>query len=136
MADEKAFHTPEPADAPNHGSRGNHGSVTSGPPRVHVVPLWLLVAVFLALIILTIVTVGATRVDLGRANLWLAMLIAGIKATLVALYFMHLKWDKLFHGFIFLGGIAFVVLFIGIALMDTQAYHPDLIPDYAPQIEP
>ncbi len=136
MTDNQSLHAAGPADAANHDSQGIHGSSAGGPPQVHVVPLWLLVTVFLALIVLTIMTVGATRVDLGRANLWLAMLIAGVKATLVALYFMHLKWDKLFYGFIFLGGIAFVVLFIGIALMDTQAYRPDLIPDYAPQIEP
>jgi cytochrome c oxidase subunit 4 len=117
----------------NHDSSGSqHGSSRF---HVHAVPLWLLLAVFLALIVLTVVTVAVTKVDLGKANLWIAMLIAGIKATLVALYFMHLRWDKLFHGIIFLGAIAFVVLFIGIALMDTQAYHPDIIPGYAPGIE-
>lgn len=121
------------AGQPDHGS-------TSGQPGssrfdVHTVPLWLLIAVFLALIGLTVVTVAVTKVDLSKANLWIAMLIAGVKATLVALYFMHLRWDKVFHGFLFLGAIAFVVLFIGIALMDTQAYHPDIIPGYAPGIE-
>ena len=112
-----------------------HNSHDGARLHVHVVPFWLLAAVFAVLIVLTILTVAVTKVDLGRANLWIAMLIAGIKATLVALYFMHLRWDKMFHGFIFLGGIAFVVLFIGIALMDTQAYDPDLIPGYAPAVE-
>ncbi len=113
----------------------NHASGDASQLHFHVVPLPLLISVFLALIVLTILTVGATKVDLGNANLWLAMLIAGVKATLVALYFMHLKWDKKFYSFIFLGGIAFVALFIGIALMDTQAYQPDIIPGHAPGIE-
>jgi len=117
----------------DHGRTG--GQPSSSRFDVHTVPLWLLSAVFLALIGLTVVTVAVTKVDLGKANLWIAMLIAGVKATLVALYFMHLRWDKVFHGFLFLGAIAFVVLFIGIALMDTQAYHPDIIPGYAPGIE-
>jgi cytochrome c oxidase subunit 4 len=101
---------------------------------VHVVPLPLLIGVFAALILLTVVTVGITRFDLGAFNLWLAMLIAGAKVTLVALYFMHLRWDRPFHGFIFLGAVAFVVLFIGLALMDASSYQPELIPGYAPRI--
>jgi hypothetical protein len=35
---------------------------------------------------------------------------------------------------VFLGAILFVMLFIGLALMDTTAYRPDLIPDFAPEI--
>jgi cytochrome c oxidase subunit 4 len=111
------------------------GEAPSGRVRVHVVSLPILVGVFVSLIGFTVLTVAATKIDLGAGNLWVAILIAGIKATLVALYFMHLRYDRPFHGFIFLGGILFVVLFIGLALMDTQAYDPALIPDYAPGIE-
>ena len=103
--------------------------------HVHVVPLPLLIGVFTALIALTVLTVAVVRVDLGAFNLWLAMIIAGVKVTLVALYFMHLRWDRPFHGFIFLGAVLFVVLFIGIAMLDTAAYDPDVIPGYAPEIQ-
>lgn len=51
--------------------------------------------VFLALAVLTGVTVMASGVDLGRAgNIVLGLIIAVCKATLVALFFMHLKYDE------------------------------------------
>lgn len=98
----------------------------------HVVPLWLLAAVLGALLVLTYITVAATYFDLGSANLWLAMAIATVKAYLVALYFMHLRFDRPFNGVLFLCALVFVALFVGIALMDSLAYRPDLIPGYAP----
>jgi cytochrome c oxidase subunit 4 len=104
-------------------------------PRAHIVPLRILFAVFVTLIGLTVLTVGVTYLDLGGSALWVAIVIAGLKATLVALFFMHLRYDWVFHGFIFLGAILFVILFIGLALMDTQAYRPDLIQGFAPGIQ-
>jgi cytochrome c oxidase subunit IV len=101
----------------------------------HVVPLWLLAGVALALVGLTWVTVAVTYVDLGKFNLVLALLIAGVKAFLVALFFMHLRWDRPFNGIVFLSAIAFVVLFISFALLDTSQYQPSIIQDYEPAIE-
>jgi len=55
----------------------------------------LYIGVFVALAILTIVTVAASRVDLGHTvNIALALAIAVFKASLVAAIFMHLKWEK------------------------------------------
>jgi cytochrome c oxidase subunit IV len=101
----------------------------------HAVPLPLLAGVFAALLVLTVLTVTVTRFDLGRMNVWIALLIAGVKGALVAEIFMHLHWDRPFHRFLLLSAIAFVVLFIGIALMDTHSYVPDLIQGYAPAIK-
>lgn len=53
------------------------------------------VGVFVALAVLTVITVAVSRVhfsDIG--NVAVALLIAGCKATLVAAIFMHLKWEK------------------------------------------
>ncbi len=100
----------------------------------HVIPLWVLLGVFIALLALTWLTVAATYVDLGRWNLWIALGIATVKAFLVALYFMHLRYDKLLHGTIFLFAIFFVMLFVGLVLMDSTAYRSELIEDYAPAI--
>ena len=44
--------------------------------------------VFAALVVLTLATVGAAQVDLGGANVGVALAIAGFKATLVLLFFM------------------------------------------------
>ena len=76
-----------------------------------------------ALMMLTLVTVAATRVDFGtNINLAVAMFIAVIKATLVVLFFMHLKYDKIFHTVIFLSAILAASLFVGFTLMDSGQY--------------
>jgi cytochrome c oxidase subunit IV len=47
--------------------------------------------VLLALVVGTVVTVAAAFVDLGPLNIVAALGIAGTKATLVVLYFMHVR---------------------------------------------
>jgi cytochrome c oxidase subunit 4 len=98
----------------------------------HVVPLKLLVTIWGSLMVLTVLTVAAAHVDLSRINIWVALGIATVKAILVALYFMHLRYDKPFHAIVFVTAVVFVLLFVGIALTDTLAYRPDLIPGYSP----
>jgi cytochrome c oxidase subunit 4 len=98
----------------------------------HIMPVKILVAVWITLVLLTGITVGVTRLNLGGMALWVAMAIATLKASLVALYFMHLRYDRPVHLIIFLGTLLFVFLFVGMALIDTQSYQPDLIPGYAP----
>src|SRR5688572_18885594 len=87
------------------------------------------------LLLLTLVTVAATKVDFGsNINLAIAMFIAVIKATLVVLFFMHLKYDKIFHSVIFLSAILAASLFVGFTLMDTGQYQQSNIwdPDSPP----
>ena len=48
-----------------------------------------------------------------------------MKASLVALYFMHLRYDRPFNAIVFVTALFFVMLFVGIALTDTAAYKPD-----------
>lgn len=50
--------------------------------------------VLLLLIGFTIITVAITSVELGPYNTAAAMLIATIKAVIVLMYFMHLKFDQ------------------------------------------
>jgi cytochrome c oxidase subunit 4 len=102
--------------------------------NVHVVPWLLLVGVWAALAVLTYVTVQVTHFNFGALNLWLAMGIATVKGSLVALYFMHLRWDKPFNAIVFVSALVFVMLFVGLALMDTLAYQPELIPGHAPEL--
>jgi len=113
-------------------SMGDH---EADVPAVHIVPFRVLAAVFAALLALTVLTVAATRVDLGNANLWLAMAIATAKAALVVLYFMHMRYDHPFNAVVFVTALAFVALFVVFALMDTAAYQPELIPGYAPELD-
>ncbi len=100
-------------------------SRNSAPPHPavgHVVPLPVLAAVWAGLMVLTVATVAVTRLDLGWFNVWLALLIATAKAALVALYFMHLRYDSPFNAIVLVAALLFVTIFISIALMDTAAY--------------
>jgi len=97
------------------------------PGLGHVVPLWLLAAVFGALLVLTGLTVAVAHFDLGNMNLYVALGIAAVKASLVVLFFMHLFWDRPFNAMIFIGCLLFVSLFIGITLADQRASEPSAI---------
>ena len=111
-----------------------HGHGEGHPLVGHVVPFRLLASVLGTLLVLTVLTVAATKVDLGRLNVWIALAIALVKAALVVLYFMHMRWEKPFNAVIFITALGLVALFIGIALADTHAYKPDVIPGYAPKM--
>ncbi len=105
-----------------------------GAARIHIAPPRALLAVWGALAVLTVLTVTVAGIDLGKFNLWAALAIATTKAGLVALYFMHLRYDRPFHGFLFVCALAFAMLLAGLALMDAREYRPELIPGYAPAI--
>jgi len=101
----------------------------------HVASLKVLLGTGGTLLMLTLVTVGATRVDFGaNINLAIAMAIAVLKATLVILFFMHLKYDRLFHSVVFVGAILAASLFVGFTLMDSNQYQQTNIwnPDAPP----
>lgn len=91
----------------------------------HAVPIWLLAAVLIALLFLTFVTVAVTWVNLGPLNIWIALLVAVIKGGLVALYFMHLRWDSPFNGLVLIIAMVFVSLLIGWTLVDSLNYQPN-----------
>lgn len=92
----------------------------------HVMPIPILLAVFAALIVGTIATVAAAYVDLGELNLLIALGIATAKASLVAVYFMHLRYDNPFHALIFCIALAFLALFLMLTLLDTSQYRPEI----------
>ena len=76
------------------------------------------VLTWVALLILTAVTVTVAGMQLGRFSAVTAILIAAIKASLVLYLFMHLKYEnKLFRTMVFLTLATFVV-FIGITFLD------------------
>jgi len=95
-------------------------------PMAHVMPARVLVAVFAVLIVLTGLTVAAAGVDLGPAHLTVALGIATVKATLVALYFMHLRYDSPFNALVFVTALVFLALFLSLTMLDTAEYQPDI----------
>lgn len=86
----------------------------------HIIPVKVYLAVFGALLFFTVVTVLAAYADLGGLNVPLALAIAGVKATLVVMFFMALKYDKKVNLMIFSIGLLFVLVFIGFVLLDTE----------------
>jgi cytochrome c oxidase subunit IV len=111
--------------ASDHDQHDDHGHGLA-----HVASPKVLMSTWIALMFLTVITVTATKIDLGPTyNLALAMAIAAVKATLVVLFFMHLRYDKLFHSVLIVGGILAAALFVGFTLMDSGQYQQSLIWD-------
>ena len=86
----------------SHAHAGHHGDHGHDDGPGHVLDRKVYNRVFLALLVLTVITVAISRVDFGVLNIVVAMIIASIKAGIVALFFMHLKYeDKLTWLFAF-----------------------------------
>jgi len=102
--------------------------------HVHVVPPKLLLTVYGVLLLLTLITVKVTDVELGQFNIWVALLVALIKASVVALYFMHLRWDSPFNALVLIAALFFVCIFIGIAVLDTREYKVNYTPPGGGQV--
>jgi cytochrome c oxidase subunit IV len=111
----------------NHAT--NHDHEEHG--LAHVASMQTLVTVGGALLVLTVITVLAAQVDFGGKgiNLAIAMLIAAFKASLVVLYFMHIRYDRPFHGVLIIGGLLAAALFVCFALVDRSQYEHTVIWD-------
>ena len=59
-----------------------------------IVPTRTYYAIFASLMALTAITVGVAFIDLGLMNSVAALSIAVLKASLVVLFFMHLKYSS------------------------------------------
>jgi cytochrome c oxidase subunit 4 len=84
----------------------------------HIIPTSTYYKVFAALMVLLVLTVGAAELNLGPLNVVVAVFIAVVKAVLIILYFMHVRYSsKLVWVF---AGAAFVFVFImfGLTLND------------------
>lgn len=92
----------------------------------HPAPVKLLLAVFVSLVALTIITVVLNDLPLGSADIMIAMAIATLKAGLVCLFFMHMYWEKGFNLIAFFSSLFFVALFVGFTLMDTGSYRDSI----------
>ena len=106
-----------------HGAAGQQGH---GAAHAHVLPPRVLLGTAAALLALTAVTVASAQVDLGRLNVAVALAIAASKAALVALFFMHLKYQQRFLAVVLGAAVAFAVLMVSFVVFDTTQYQPDV----------
>jgi len=92
----------------------------------HALPARVLLGTAAALFVLTAATVAISRANLGAFNVVAALGIAAVKASLVALFFMHLKYQGRFKAVVFVTSVLFAVLLIGFVVFDSTQYQPDI----------
>lgn len=86
-----------------------------------VVPIKVYVGVFAALIALTITTVAVSKIELGEYNFLAAMAIALIKATLVVLFFMHVKQSSSMTRLFVVAGLFWTAILFVFTLSDYMS---------------
>jgi cytochrome c oxidase subunit 4 len=82
----------------------------------HVMPKSMYFGIFGALMVLTALTVGLAFVDLGSLNVVVALTVAVVKATLVVLFFMHLKYESHLTKVVLGAGIFWLLLLLGVIM--------------------
>lgn len=75
--------------------------------------------ILLSLLLLTGMTVGISFLDLGPFNVWVALIIASLKGSLVLMFFMHLKYESRVLVFSFIGTIFFLAIMISFIFWDV-----------------
>jgi cytochrome c oxidase subunit 4 len=84
----------------------------------HVTPLPIYFAVFATLMVLTALTVIVAYFNFGAWNKVIALSIAGFKATIVVLYFMHVKYASKLTKLFAVTGIFFLMILFGLTMVD------------------
>ncbi len=85
----------------------------------------ILIRTILVLVVLTVLTVGLALAErsgmlpLGGLSVPVALAIAGAKATLVAMFFMGLKYEGGTNALAFVAGIVFLAVFLAFTYLDT-----------------
>jgi cytochrome c oxidase subunit 4 len=85
---------------------------------VHVVPVRIYALIFATLLVMTAVTTFAAFVDLGPLGNFVAMGIATFKASLVVLYFMHVRYSTKLTSLVVTAGLFWLLILIALTLAD------------------
>lgn len=125
----------------SHGKRLGDGSLMAEDFEEglgHELPLSTLRNVLLILFLLTFVTVAISRVDFGKWNMVIAIVIASVKATIVATFFMHLKFEgRTILMYVFYP-LILLLLLIGSSLGDIstrELVRPSTVPEVLPVVK-
>jgi cytochrome c oxidase subunit 4 len=87
----------------------------------HVAPKRLYYMIFLALIVGTVLTVVAAAFDLGPLNNIVMLTIACTKATLVILYFMHVRWGTRLTWVVAASGFFWLLIMVTFTMTDYMS---------------
>lgn len=95
----------------------------------HIIPLATYVKVLVALLILTVLTVAASRFDFGAMNTVINIGIASVKASLVLAIFMHLKYDDKLYLVVLLTAVFFVIVMYFFSALDifTRIFQANIL---------
>ncbi len=85
---------------------------------IHVVPVRVYLLVFAALLALTATTARVAFVDLGPLNNVAALGIAVLKAALVVLFFMHVRYGTRLVPLVIAAGVFWLLILLGLSLSD------------------
>jgi cytochrome c oxidase subunit 4 len=106
-----------------------------GQVHAHIATSQFYLGIFGGLIVLTLATVKVSYYDFGPANIIIALLIATMKASLVAAFFMHLRHDSLFNTIAFLSAFLFLAIFI-LLTYDDLGVRAKERPTYVESMDP
>ncbi len=95
-----------------------HAIEQRGHKEHHIVSPVVYIVIFFALLVGTAVTIGASYLDLGVWNPVIAIAIAVSKATLVVLFFMHVKYSTRLTMLTVGAGLFTFMALIGMTLSD------------------
>ena len=85
----------------------------------HILSSKLYYAIWIGLLVLTATTVGVARIDLGEWNIVVALAIASLKAVLVILFFMHVKYtSEKMTKVIIVSAIFWLLILLALSLSD------------------
>ena len=87
----------------------------------HVAPKGLYYSIFAALIVGTVLTVVAARIDLGAFNNVVMLAIAGAKASLVVLFFMHVRWSSRLTWVVAAAGVFWLLIMFTLTMSDYMS---------------
>ena len=86
----------------------------------HALSYKKLIGVFGLLLVLTGITIGVSMIDLGKLNVWIALIIASTKCSLVVLFFMHLKYESRVIKISFVVTLFTMAILIGFIFWDIS----------------
>ena len=84
----------------------------------HVIPKRIYFTIFAILLTLTFLTVAVSFKNLGEMNIVVAVGIAVVKATLVVLYFMHVRYSDRMTWVVVITGFGFLAILLVLTLTD------------------
>ena len=83
------------------------------------VPYRTFILIWVALLLLTAITVAVSRIDLGALNIWVALGVASVKSSLVIFVFMHLRQESKLFKIGLLVMLSILAIFIGLTFFDV-----------------